>query len=168
MLLHVLDTCLRLLHPYMPFVTEEIWQYLPHEGETLMLASWPEADPTYADPAAEDALNALMEMVRGIRNVRLEYNVDPGRRIQARMVPGSFAEVIDDYSYIFGRLCNVSEITLQDAVGTAEDSAAIVVQDATIYLPLAGMIDVETERQRLAQDREKVQQGIRALAENAR
>src|SRR5690606_19703273 len=87
-LVHVLDTCLRLLHPYMTFVTEEIWQYTPHQGETLMLADWPVAAPAYIDEQAESEANLFIELVRGIRNVRLEYNVDPGRRIKTLLNPG--------------------------------------------------------------------------------
>jgi valyl-tRNA synthetase len=159
-LVHILDTSLRLLHPFMPFVTEEIWQHLPHQGSTIMLARWPEADPALIDPSSEETMNTLMDMVRGIRNVRSEYNVDPGRRIKAQIAPGSFTDAIDQYRYIFSRLCNVDEIQLIDHAAAAEDSASVVVSDAVIRLPLAGLVDIAAECQRLSQEGDKLQQGI--------
>jgi valyl-tRNA synthetase len=160
-LVDVLETCLRLLHPYMPFVTEEIWQYIPHEGETLMLAKWPQADLIRIDEQAENEMNVLMDMVRGIRNARLEYEVDPGRRIKAIIAPGSYRQAISNYGYIFSRLCNVSEIELLDANAAAPgDSASVVVSDATAYLPLAGMIDIQAECERLKKEQAKLQEQI--------
>jgi valyl-tRNA synthetase len=160
-LVDVLETSLRLLHPYMPFVTEEIWQYIPHEDEALILAKWPQADPTRIDEQAENEMNTLMDMVRGIRNARLEYEVDPGRRIKAIIAPGSYSEAITKYTYIFARLCNVSEIELlaQNAPAPVE-SASVVVSDATVYLPLAGMVDVQAECERLQKEQTKLQEQI--------
>ncbi|MAS34316.1 MAG: valine--tRNA ligase [Anaerolineaceae bacterium] len=160
-LVYVLDTTLRLLHPYMPFVTESAWQYLPHEGETLMLAKWPETDEKLIDNSVEEKMNALIEMVRGIRNVRSEYNVDPGRRITALIAPGSYQTELEQYSYIFARLCNIENIEILGSNAEAPDnSASVIVSDATIYLPLAGMVDVEAECQRLAKEQEKLAQQI--------
>ncbi|MBZ0300430.1 MAG: class I tRNA ligase family protein, partial [Anaerolineae bacterium] len=160
-LVYVLDTCLRMLHPYMPFMTEEIWQYLPHEGETLMLARWPQADSARIDAEAEAKMNALMDMVRGVRNVRSEYNVDPGRRIHASIMPGSYGDEIRQYSYLFARLCHVEQIdVLNRSAAVPDNSATIVVNDATVYLPLAGLVDIEAECQRLSREHEKIQQQI--------
>ncbi len=159
-LVHVLDTAMRLLHPYMPFLTEEVWQYLPHQGETLMLAAWPQTDPARINPEAEDKMNALMDMVRGIRNARAEYNVEPGRRIQAFIDPGSLRREIEDYGYLFSRLCHIENVDLLDNSAAPDNSASIVVNDTVIYLPLAGMIDLEAECQRLNRELEKLQQAI--------
>ena len=162
-LVHVLDTCLRLLHPFMPFVTEEAWQYLPlsNQGETLMLAQWPQADTSLIDAQTEETMQALMEMVRGIRNVRAEYSVDPGRRIQALIAPGSYRDAVEHYQYIFARLCHVETATLlEDGASAPENSASVIVNDAVVYLPLAGMVDIELECQRLRKEQEKLQQQI--------
>jgi valyl-tRNA synthetase len=160
-LVDALETCLRLLHPYMPFVTEEIWQYIPHQGEGLILAKWPQADVSRIDEQAENEMNVLMDMVRGIRNARLEYEVDPGRRIKAIIAPGSYHAAITNYSYIFTRLCNVPEIELLAANAPAPgESASIVVSDATAYLPLAGMIDTQAECERLKKEQAKLQEQI--------
>ncbi len=85
-LVYVLDGCLRLLHPYMPFVTEAIWQYLPHEGAALIIASWPIGGAL--DEEAEEAMGVFMELVRAIRNARSEYDVEPGHRIAAIIAAG--------------------------------------------------------------------------------
>jgi valyl-tRNA synthetase len=160
-LVYVLDTCLRLLHPYMPFVTEEIWQHLPHEGQTLMLAQWPQPDSKWRDPEAEEKMAVLMDMVRGIRNIRAEYNVDPGRQITAVIAPASYRGEIEQYDYLFARLCNVTQTTLLDNTHEAPDeSASVVVNEITVYLPLAGLVDVEAECQRLAKEQDKISQQL--------
>ncbi|MBC8170045.1 MAG: class I tRNA ligase family protein, partial [Anaerolineae bacterium] len=159
-LVYVLDTCMRLLHPYMPFVTEEIWSYLPHsDDKPLILAAWAKADESYIDDQSETSMDVLMEMVRGIRTVRMEYEVDPGKRITAAIAPGSHRANIEAYNYLFSRLCNVAEMHIID--GTApEDSASVVVSDATVYLPLKGLIDFAAEIERMEKDQGKLQEQI--------
>jgi len=160
-LLYVMDTVLRLLHPYMPFVTEELWSFLPNNGEPLMLARWPEADKANLDEPAESEMNLLMEVVRGIRNVRTEYNVDPAKRISALMMPGSLGATFDRYRYIFARLCNVAEMEMMVAGAEAPaDAASVVVGEVTAYLPLAGLVDQQAERERLTKELEKLEQQI--------
>ncbi|MGQ9889694.1 MAG: valine--tRNA ligase [Aggregatilineales bacterium] len=160
-LVHVLETSLRLLHPYMPFVTEEIWQYLPHKGETLMLASWPVADDALIDDQAEAEMAFLMDVVRGIRAVRNEYRVDPGRCISAIVSPGAFRTLIEQYAFIFARLCNVTHIEwLAPSDPAPNESASVIVGEAVVYLPLAGLIDIVAERQRLEKERVALEQQI--------
>jgi valyl-tRNA synthetase len=158
-LVHVLDTCLRLLHPYMPFVTEAAWQYLPHEGKTIMLAPWPQANPNWIDADAESRMTALMELIRGVRNVRSEYNVEPGRRIPAIIAPGSLKPDIIQNQNMFLRLCQLETIQyLDDQTNAPDNSASVIVSDTTIYLPLTGMIDITAECQRLHKEHERLQQ----------
>jgi valyl-tRNA synthetase len=160
-LVHVLDTCLRLLHPYMPFVTEELWRYLPHEGEALIIARWPKADTAYIDERAESAMNVLVEMVRGLRNLRTEYNVEPSRKLAISVAPGSYGEVIDRHRYLFARLCNISEVRLLESSAAAPDKAAsVVVSDVTVYLPMAEMVDTAAECERLTKERDQLQAQI--------
>jgi valyl-tRNA synthetase len=145
----------------MPFFTEELWGYIPHEGKALIVAKWPEADKAYLDDQAEASMSLLMDLVRGIRNARTEYNVDPARRITAVFGAGSQKSNIERYSYLFSRLCNVSHvITLADGAGAPDDAASVVVSDVTAYLPLAGMIDVQAERERLGKEQAKLQEQI--------
>ncbi len=154
-LVHVLETCLRLLHPYIPFITEELWQAIPHQGEALIIAQWPKADTSYFDEEAEELIETFKELVVGIRNVRNEYKVEPSKRINALIDPGSLKDVLTEYSYIFSRLCNVHDVDLLN--GEAPTNAAVVVSaDTKIYLPLAGMIDLEAERKRLEKERNEL------------
>lgn len=149
-LVNVLETCMRLLHPYMPFVTEELWQYLPHEGTTLMLAAWPTADTTYSDPDAEEQMQTLIELIRGIRNLRAEYSVDPGRKLSALAHGGPYEALMRNYAPLFDRLARVNALTFLSPEDAAPEKAAtIVVGGATLYLPLADLIDLDAERDRL-------------------
>jgi len=149
----VLDTSLRLLHPYMPFMTEEAWRYLPHEEEALIVASWPQVDEAYIDEQAEAEMNLLMELIREVRNIRTEYNVDPGRRITALAAPGSRRPLLENYSFVFARLCNVSDVQLLgDDDHAPENAASAVVNEVTFYLPLEGMIDIKAECERLTKE----------------
>ncbi|MBZ0284230.1 MAG: valine--tRNA ligase [Anaerolineae bacterium] len=160
-LVHILDTGLRLLHPFMPFFTEELWQYIPHEGKSLIVASWPKADNAYLDDRAETEMTVLMDLVRGIRNVRLEYNVDPARKISAVFAPGSYGKALEQYGYLFGRMCNTPETSILSSGATAPgDAASVVVSEVTAYLPLAGLVDVAAECERLTKEQEKIQQQI--------
>lgn len=152
-LLYVLDTCLRLLHPYMPFVTEEIWQYLPGRTTPLIMAKWPTVDAKYFDDETEVSMLIIIDLVRGVRNVRSEYNVEPGRKISAITAAGSMRGILQEYSYVFARLCNVPELTmLEESHSAPDDSAAIVASDVTVYLPLVGMVDMQAERDRLGKE----------------
>ncbi|RMG71982.1 MAG: valine--tRNA ligase [Chloroflexi bacterium] len=161
-LVHCLDTTLRLLHPFMPFATEEIWSYLPHEGDALILAKWVEANEQYIDEAVEAQMNVFIELVRGVRDVRNQYNVDPGKRISALISPGSHEANLKRYSYVFARLCNIHEVQLIH--GDAPDKAAsVVASDVTLYLPLEGMIDIRAECARLSKEQEDIQQQIQRV-----
>ncbi len=161
-LLGVLDTCLRLLHPFMPFVTEELWSFLPNRtGKPLILASWPDADSGYEDDAAETHMQMLIDLVRGIRNVRDEYQVEPSRKITALILPGSNPKLFEDYSYLFARLCNVGTINLlADESAAPQQAASVSVGDVTAYLPLADFVDVRAECDRLSKEREKLTEQI--------
>ena len=160
-LIYVLDRALRLLHPYMPYITEEIWRYMPTDERPLMLAAWPQANPAHVDKDAETAFAILMELVRGVRNTRAEYKVEPARRIGAVVDAGSHGELIEAHRAIFARLCNVERIALlgpDDA--PPENAATVVAADVTLYLPLADMIDLEAERARLERELANLEQQI--------
>ncbi|NPV09987.1 MAG: valine--tRNA ligase [Anaerolineae bacterium] len=152
LLVYVLERALRLLHPYMPFVTEAIWQYLPHRGEALIVAPWPEAGA--ADDEAEVQFGKVMEIVRAIRNVRAEYKVDPGRKIQAVIAAGDQTELLRSQAQIIAALARVDEqtLTIAQAVQPVTQSATVVTPEVTVYLPLAGMVDLAAERERLRRE----------------
>jgi valyl-tRNA synthetase len=156
-LLHVLDTCLRLLHPYMPFVTEELWGYIPHEGDALILARWPQVNRDLVDEQAEGEMSILMELVRGIREVRNTYSAEPGKKIGAVVSSGSHRAFLQQHTYVFARLCNVSEMMLlADGDPAPEEAASVVEGDVTVFLPLAGLVDIRAECERLTAEKTKL------------
>ena len=149
-LLYVLDRTLRLLHPFMPFVTEEIWQHLPHEGDALIIAAWPLAGAL--DDEAEAQMGPIMEMVRAIRNARAEYEVEPSRAIAAIVVAGDKAELVRSHADILARLARIdpAQLSIETALQLKPRQAlALVVSGYEVYLPLAGLVDIDRERARL-------------------
>lgn len=163
-LLYVLDNCLRLLHPYMPFVTEELWSHIPHEGTALMLAKWPTASADRQDQKAELEMNVLMALIRGIRNVRAEHNVQANKSISLQIVPGTYQKLIADHAFIITRLCNIAEVALlQEKPDTSEQSASVVVECITAYIPLKGLIDLQVEFERLTKEKVRMQAQIEQL-----
>ena len=160
-LVHVQDSCLRLLHPFMPFITEDAWRFLPHAGDALIGADWPTADKSLIDDDAEARMQTVLGAVREIRNTRGEYQVDPGRRIRAAARENPSATVLAENGHILQRLCNVEELKLlppgQDAPPNA---ASIVVGDLSLYLPLEGMLDLKKECARLAEEKAKLRRQL--------
>jgi len=157
-LLYVLDGILRLLHPVMPFLTEEIWQRVPHRGETLSLQAYPEAAPDDHDPDAERAVNLLMEVVGRIRNIRAELNIDPGRRLRLLFHPhdaDSRATVLANLTTLaaLARLDTVQEAAALDGGGPA---ARAVTSGLDLAVPLEGVLDLDTERRRLGREIDKL------------
>jgi valyl-tRNA synthetase len=160
-LAYVLERTLRLLHPFMPYVTEELWQQLPHPGDALIVASWPEPGTSY--PAEEAAFAAMMEAVREVRNARSEHGVEPARRIAAVVYPGPQGVAFTELRSEFLQLARIDESAYRLARGEPEapqGSVSIVTNGASIFLPLAGMIDVEAERARISREIEQVQAEI--------
>ena len=156
-LVHVQDACLRLLHPFMPFVTEEAWRYLPHDGEALIIADWPQANEELIDEEVENRMHSFLEVVREIRNTRGDYKVDPSKRITAIAKSTEAAEELARNAHILKRLCNVEALTLITGATEPANSAAIVVGDISLYLPLEGMVDIAAECERLSKEMAKLQ-----------
>ena len=157
-LLHVLDAVLRLLHPVMPFLTEDLWQRLPHDGETIALSPYPAHDPAWVDESAEREVETLMEVVVKVRNIRAELNIDPGRRLSLRYVarsPGTRATIAGNAAVIatLARLESVEESASPPASGPA---ARAVAPGVDLAVPLAGVIDIEAEKRRLLREIDKL------------
>lgn len=150
----VLVSAMKLLHPYMPFITEEIYQCLPHEAESIMISKWPVADESLIDPEAERGMNAIMDSIKAIRNMRAEVNANPGKKIPAIMlVSEDLREVVahnDSYIKLLGGIDNLELRPLNGE--KPENAMAAVVTGIEVYLPLAGLIDVEKESQRLSKE----------------
>lgn len=150
----VLVSAMKLLHPYMPFITEEIYQCLPHEAESIMISKWPVANESLVDPEAERGMNAIMDSIKAIRNMRAEVNANPGKKIPAIMlVSEDLREVVahnDSYIKLLGGIDNLELRPLNGE--KPENAMAAVVTGIEVYLPLAGLIDVEKETQRLSKE----------------
>jgi valyl-tRNA synthetase len=172
----VLEGLLRLLHPFMPFVTEVAWQHLQrqtqagrngNEIDSIMLAAYPHADTASIDQEAERDWELVQEIVRGIRNVRNESNVEPGRWIEAIIVGGDKAGMLGTQRSIISRLARVAEDKLEVLEHLAQkpqQTATVVAGTVEAYLPLAGMVDLQEERQRLRKDLERAEADIQRRA----
>ena len=153
-LAEVLTTALRLLHPYMPFVTEELWSHLcaavpDLEPEHIIVAAWPESRGGESDPAVAE-IDKLTEAVRAIRNARRESGVEPGRRIEAVVRPGAGTAILETESDFLTRLARIDPLVLLDEEEPPpEKSISLIAGGMEIYLPLEGMIDLEAEREPL-------------------
>lgn len=155
-IVYVLERSLRLLHPYMPFITETLWQQLPHVGESIMIVSWPQAGARDVD--AERHVQAMMELVRGIRNARTEAGVEPARWIAATVYPGEHQAAFEQLRGEIGFLARVEDDRLSFAEGQPEESGraiTVVAGDVMASLPLEGMIDLAVERERLEKELEE-------------
>ena len=151
-LVWVLDRALRLLHPFMPFITEEIWQTIPHEGETIMLQKFPEYKDELTFPEASAEMVRIMDAVKAIRNRRSEMNVPPSRRAKV-YVASQFADTFNSGAKFIVKLASASEVE----VGSAFDidgAVTIVTADAKIYIPMTELVDKEAELKRLNKELE--------------
>lgn len=159
----VLEGTLRLLHPFMPFITEEVWQHLPHEGETIMLSSWPEVDKRYVDTEVETKMAAVMDMVRAIRNVRSEKKVAPGREISVIIHGGEESlDLLQEAKGYLQVLARVGDLKIEPLDEVKPEKAVTAVAGGVeMYLPLAGLVDIDQEVQRLQKELEATGQEIR-------
>ncbi|MFH1652069.1 MAG: valine--tRNA ligase, partial [Chloroflexota bacterium] len=170
-LVHVLDTSLRLLHPYMPFLTEELWQHLkPYLAapvpEAIMVASFPEVDEKAISADAEGVVETLIEIVRAVRNVRAQYKVESGRWIEARIYADHLTADLEPYTEAIGSLARAKPVTFAEgsAAGAAEENAVpLVLKDVQVVIPLASMFDLAAEKQRLAKEQAEVQAEVDRL-----
>ena len=159
----VLKNALKLLHPYMPFVTEEIYSKLIPEEESLMISPWPVYDEKWNFEAEEAVVAHYQEIVRGIRNVRAEMNVPNARKATAYVVSED-ASLRDGLTFLSDsakQMASLSEFILkQDKEGIADDAVSVVVPDATVYLPLEDLIDFEQEIERLTKEQTRLTKEI--------
>lgn len=159
----VLEKTLRLLHPFMPFLTEEIWQTLPHQGESIMIAPWPVVNATELSEQIEEEMGVVIDIVRTIRNIRNEMKVNPGKRIKAILHPLNDRRLaIVEQGVVFIRdLARLEDVeVISELKEKPAKSSAAVVNGVEIILPLAGMIDLKKEIQRLEKEIAKTSEEI--------
>jgi valyl-tRNA synthetase len=162
-LVYVLDQVLRLLHPFMPFITEEIWQSLPHEGEALIVAKWPEYSEALAFKAEEDQMESVMNAIRGIRNRRTEMNVPPSKKA-ALFVLTSKPQIFTEGEGFLQRLAYADQVTLLDAEPENLDGmVTVTTADAKLYIPMGQLVDVAKEIARISKELEAAKKFLASL-----
>ena len=150
-LVYVLTDILKLLHPFMPFITEEIYQAIPHDTESIMISKWPEYDPTLSFADEEAQMEKIMDAIRAIRNRRAEMNIHPSKKSKV-YVETAFSDVFAVGSEFIKRLAYASDVEIADAFGDLGNTVTIVTNDAKIYIPLGDLVDFEAEAKRLQKE----------------
>ena len=157
---NVLIDALKLLHPYMPFITEEIFCTIQSEEESIMISKWPEYTEKRAYEAGEKAVELIKDAVRGIRNVKTQMNVAPSRKAAVYVVSDSeeVQQVFIHGRQFFASLAGASEVTIQtDKTGIADDAVSIVIPNATVYIPFAELVDITQEIERLKKEQKRLE-----------
>ncbi|MFC0469432.1 valine--tRNA ligase [Halalkalibacter kiskunsagensis] len=161
-LAYVLDQTMRLLHPMMPFITEEIWQHLPHKGESITIAAWPEKNEDYMFEDAVEDMELLKEIIRSVRNTRAELNVPMSKQIEL-LISAKDDQVLGKLtrgqSYI-EKFCNPSKLEVGTDVKAPEKSMSQVLSGVELFLPLAGLLDLNAEIARLEKELEKLNKEV--------
>ncbi|WP_044892912.1 valine--tRNA ligase [Bacillus alveayuensis] len=156
-LAYVLDQTMRLLHPFMPFITEEIWQSLPHKGESITIAAWPKARPEFTFADASNEMKLLVEVIRSVRNIRAEVNTPLSKPIEIQ-IKAHHDDIKDQFirnKEYLQRFCNPSELVIDTNLQAPEKAMTAVVSGAELFLPLEGLINIEEEIKRLEKELDK-------------
>ncbi len=162
-LVYVLDQFLRLLHPFMPFITEEIWQAIPHEGQFLMTSDWPAYREDLCFQREEAAMERIMNAIRAVRNRRADLNVPPSRKSTLYVVTDK-DQIFRQGAAFITRLAYASELIVCDAAPEGhEDMVSAVTSDAALYMPMNELVDIDKELARLAKEIEKAEKNIAGL-----
>jgi len=146
-----LDIILRLLHPFMPFITEEIWQRLPHKGESIMISSWPQYKDEYVDKDAEEKMNKIMNIIKTIRNIKSDMNIPYSKKIDLyfNITEGDNLELIKENLYYIETLVKTKSLKIKKGIEKPEYSATGVLEGVEIFIPLKGIINISEETARL-------------------
>ena len=161
-LVYVMTGTLKLLHPFMPFITEEIWQALPHDGESIMVATWPQADAALDFSADESDFEMIMQVIRAIRARRGEMNVPPSKKTRLFIMTAHKA-VFEQGRPFFARLAFASDVELGDSFD-ADGSVQIVTDAARVFIPMDELVDREKELARLGREKAACEKDIAALS----
>ncbi|MGV3465902.1 MAG: valine--tRNA ligase [Heyndrickxia sp.] len=161
-LAYVLDQTMRLLHPFMPFITEEIWQNLPHNGESITTVNWPQVNLDFHDEKAANEMKLLVEIIRSVRNIRSEVNTPLSKKIKLfiKAKDGAVLETLTNNSAYIERFCNPEELVTGIDISAPDKAMTAVVSGAELFLPLEGLINIEEELARLQKELEKWNQEV--------
>ncbi|OEH84204.1 valine--tRNA ligase [Desulfuribacillus stibiiarsenatis] len=158
-LCYVLDQILKLLHPYMPYITEEIWQHIPHQGKALVVAPFPEFKQELVFKQGAEEMAILMDTIRNVRNIRAEMNVPFSRKITLLLKPNSasYLQVFETGKGYIQGLCNTESLTIRQDIEVPEKAMTAVTSGGQVFIPLEGLIDTSKEIARLEKEMEKLQ-----------
>lgn len=161
-LAYVLDQTMRLIHPFMPYISEEIWQHLPHQGESIVLAAWPEVQSEFEAPSELKEMELLMELIRSIRNIRSEMNVPFSKKVELYMKADSEAErsILRKNEKYIERFCGTSKLSYDHTGIQTDQSVTLVITGVELALPLAGLIDIDQEVERLEKEKKTLDQEV--------
>ncbi|MBC8288368.1 MAG: valine--tRNA ligase, partial [Nitrospinae bacterium] len=161
-LVHVLEAALKLLHPFMPFITEEIWQKLPKSGDSIMVSAFPEFDVAKSDTEVEEAMGKVMEVITGVRNIRGEMNLNPGLKLNALIKTrhADLEAILKKHSDFICELARVDQITIGPDIEKPKVSASSVLGEMDLIIPLEGMMDFEEERNRIEKELKKIEKDL--------
>jgi valyl-tRNA synthetase len=159
----VLDTVMRLLHPFMPFISEEIWSHMPHRESALVVAAWPERAPALHFPEAAREMELAQAVIHAMRNLRSQVNLPPGKEAPVIVrAPERIAAWLEEERHQIARLCFAAPLTIDSAASKPRQAlAAVVGEGVEIYLPLAGVIDLEAETARLQKELDALEKELR-------
>ena len=161
-LVHVLEAALKLLHPFMPFITEEIWQKLPKTGDSIMVSTFPKFDVAKSDEDVEKAMGKVMEVITGVRNIRGEMNLNPGLKLNALLKTRhtNLETTLIKYSDLICELARLDQITIGPKIEKPRVSASSVLGEMDLIIPLEGMMDLEEERGRIEKELKKIEKDL--------
>jgi valyl-tRNA synthetase len=161
-LVHALETSLRLLHPYMPFITEELWQHLRQRlpadwqpTESIVVAYYPQADTTTFDAEAERVMESVVEIVRSVRNIRAQHKVEPARWIEAQVFGGELTGAIREHAAAIETLARARPVTFHDSrqpEQASDNDIVLVLKETEVVIPMESMVDLSAERERLGKE----------------
>lgn len=160
-LVYVMSNTLKLLHPFMPFITEEIWQTLPHKGESIMVSSWPKYDEMLLFPLEEASLERVMTAIKAVRNRRAEMNVPPSRKARL-FIETKYAKDFESGAVYMTRLAGASEVSVGGGF-EIEGAVCVITDSARIYIPTGELIDIDAEKTRLNKELKSVEKEIEML-----
>ena len=161
-LAYVLDNTMRLLHPFMPFITEEIWQNLPHQGESITVAAWPTVNPALTDTDAAEEMKLLVEIIRAVRNIRAEVNTPMSKKVNLilKAKDANISAILEKNASYIERFCNPEALTIGVEVEEPAQAMTAVVTGVELILPLQGLINIDEEVKRLEKELDKLNKEV--------
>ena len=158
-LVYVMSNTLKLLHPFMPFITEEIWQTLPHEGDSIMVSPWPKAEKALTFAAEEAQMERIMAAIKAIRNRRAEMQVPPSKKAKV-FIETAYADTFEKGTVFFMRLAFANAVEIAEHFDGMEDAVSIITDGARMYIPMEELVDFKAELARLQKEKNAVQKEL--------